>query len=75
MDIDTDKINDAVLALLWLGRHETWRTWKSFDWEAMNRLYDKGYICNPVNKAKSVIFTEEGQARSEQLFHELFCKG
>src|SRR5260370_13907609 len=31
MDIDRDHIDDAVLALLFLGRHDGMRTWKSFD--------------------------------------------
>ena len=31
MDIDTDRIDDAVLALLWLGLHDNGRVWKSFD--------------------------------------------
>ncbi|WP_445009346.1 DUF6429 family protein, partial [Skermanella aerolata] len=35
MDIDTDRIDDAVLALLWLGLHDSARAWKSFDWDAM----------------------------------------
>jgi hypothetical protein len=31
------------------------RTWKSFDWAAMERLYTKGLISDPVGKAKSVV--------------------
>lgn len=72
MDIDTDRIDDAVLALLYLGLHNGDRAWKGFDWDALNRLHAKGLIGNPVNKAKSVVFTEEGQHRSEQLFREMF---
>jgi hypothetical protein len=30
-DIDPDRIDEAVLALLWLGLHDDWRTWKGFD--------------------------------------------
>lgn len=33
--IDKDRIDDAVLALLYLGLHNSFRTWKGFDWEAM----------------------------------------
>jgi hypothetical protein len=50
MELDTDKIDDAVLALLFLGLHGGARAWKGFDWEAMNRLHERGYItdgCNP----------------------------
>jgi hypothetical protein len=74
MDIDTDRIDDAVLALLWLGLHEGMRAWKSFDWDAMDRLHAKGLIHDPVGKAKSVVFTPEGLARSEPLFQEVFAK-
>lgn len=74
MDIDTDRIDDAVLALLWLGRHDGMRAWKTFNWDAMDRLHAKGLIDDPVGKAKSVVFTPEGLARSEQLFQELFAK-
>jgi len=31
MAIDTDRIDDCVLALLLLGRHDGQRVWKSFD--------------------------------------------
>jgi Domain of unknown function (DUF6429) len=31
------------------------RTWKSFDWAAMERLHTKGLISNPVGKARSVV--------------------
>lgn len=42
MVIDTDRIDDYVLALLLLGRHNGQRVWKSFDWDAMDRLHKKG---------------------------------
>jgi hypothetical protein len=72
MKYDSDKIDDATLALLWLVRHEEWRAWKSFDWGTMDRLFEKGYISDPQSKAKSVVFTEEGLARSKELFERLF---
>jgi Domain of unknown function (DUF6429) len=74
MDIDQDKVDQAVLALLSLGRHEGFRTWKSFDWEVMVRLHRKGYISDPVGKSKSVLFTEEGLRESERLLDVLFCR-
>jgi hypothetical protein len=74
MDIDKDRIDQAVLALLHLGRHGAGRTWKGFDWDAMNRLHEKGFISNPVGNAKSVVFTDEGERESERLFYELFGK-
>jgi hypothetical protein len=72
MAIDTDKIEEAVLALLYLGLHDDIRAWKSFDWDAMDRLYAKGMISNPVGKAKSVVFSQEGLRQSERLFNQLF---
>ena len=72
MTHDTDKIDKAVLALLQLGLHDENRTWKTFDWEAMNRLYEKGFILNPVGKVKSVALTDLGMVESRRLFTSLF---
>jgi Domain of unknown function (DUF6429) len=74
MNIDQDKVDQAVLALLSLGRHEGSRTWKAFDWEVMGRLHQNGYITDPVGKAKSVLFTEEGLRESERLLNALFSR-
>jgi hypothetical protein len=73
MEFDTEKIDEAVLALLYLTLHDD-RVWKSFDWNAMSRLYEKGFISNPARKAKSVRLTEEGLRESERLFTKLFVK-
>ena len=72
MELDNDRIDEAVLALLFLGRHDDVRTWKSFDWATMERLHTKGLISDPVGKAKSVVFTDEGLRRSEEVFRKLF---
>ena len=69
MALDTDKIDEAVLALLFLTRHDHWRAWKGFDWDALRRLHDQGMIADPVNKAKSVVFTEEGLKCAEEPGH------
>jgi hypothetical protein len=74
MDYDPDKVDEAVLALLYLTLHDGVRAWKSFDWEAMNRLHEKGYISDPVSKAKSVVLTEEGLKASEKFFKKHFAK-
>ncbi len=36
MAINSDRIEDRVLALLLLGRHDGQRVWKSFDWLRWN---------------------------------------
>jgi hypothetical protein len=74
VDIDNDKIDEVVLALLHLTLHDRFRAWKGHDWDALDRLYRKGMICDPVGKAKSVVLTDEGLAESERLFRELFSK-
>jgi hypothetical protein len=74
MALDTEKIDDAILALLYLTLHDQYRAWKGFDWDALNRLYEKGMIDNPVGKTKSVAFTQEGLARSKELFEKMFKK-
>jgi hypothetical protein len=72
-ELDTDRIDQAVLALLYLGRHDRRRAWKGFDGAAMDRLHAKGLISDPVGKAKSVVVTEAGLREAERLFRELFA--
>ncbi|MBL8537757.1 MAG: hypothetical protein JNM59_10185 [Hyphomonadaceae bacterium] len=71
---DHDKIDDAVLALLLLGEHDYQRVWKSFDWDALDRLHAKGLISEPRSKAKSVVLTDEGRAEAVRLFKLMFAK-
>lgn len=72
MKLNEDKIDEAVLALLQLGLHDHFRVWKSFDWNAMDRLCDKGYITDPACRAKSVVLTELGMSESQRLLVKLF---
>lgn len=44
------------------------RTWKSFGWEAMGRLHDKGLISDPVGRTKSLMLTDTGLRRAETSF-------
>jgi len=77
MQIDDDKIDDMVLALLHLTsfkEHDIVRTWKGHDWDALNRLHEKGFISDPRSKAKSVIFSDDGAKRSMELFKTFFEK-
>lgn len=73
MELDDDKIDRAVLALLYLGLHDGARAWKGFDWDALNRLHERAFISNPRGKAKSVVFTEQGLGEARRLLEELFC--
>jgi Domain of unknown function (DUF6429) len=77
MDIDGEKLEQTVLALLHLTSytvHHRLRAWKGHDWQVMNLLYEKGYISDPTTKAKSVELTEEGAKLSKELFEKLFAK-
>jgi hypothetical protein len=74
-EIDTNKIDEAALALLYITMHNDTggvRAWKNIDWDVMDRLYEKGYIFDPKNKAKSVSVTVEGEKKSKELFYKLF---
>ncbi len=60
MEYDKDKVDEMVLALLHLTMHDRGtRAWKGMDWDAMDRLHDKGYIGNPKTRAKKSIFATE----------------
>jgi len=75
MDYDESRVAEATLALMYLGAFNdapVHRTWKSFDWAVLKQLHERGYISDPVNKNKSVCFTEEGFAKSRELFREFF---
>lgn len=74
MDIDTEAIDNVVLALLHLNLCDRNRAWKSFDWTTLNRLRAKGFIHDPVNRAKSVGLTDEGLRQAERLFTHYFAR-
>ncbi len=74
MEYDKDKVDDMVLALLYLTLHDDNRAWKAHDWDALNRLHEKGMIGDPVGKAKSVWLTDEGLRRSRELCMQHFTR-
>ncbi|KTC13351.1 transposase [Pseudomonas marginalis ICMP 9505] len=65
-------IEDAVLALLVTFSFDHGHAWKGFDFEAMNRLHEQGFISNPVNRNKSIWLSEEGIERGRQIADRLF---
>ena len=79
MEYDADKVDDATLALMYLvawrqKKNFPWSVWKSFDWETMVRLHEKGLISDPKNKNKSVTMSDEAFEKSERLFNQMFRK-
>jgi hypothetical protein len=77
LDYDAAKLDEVVLALLHLNAHSdhgVTRAWKGFDWDTMDRLHAQGFISDPKSKAKSVVLTDEGARRAEELFRRHFGK-
>ena len=78
MEYDRDKVDEAVLALLYLGLHDVnkfgGRAWKSLDWDALDRLHAKELISDPRSKAKSVVLDADGIKAAENAFRKLFGK-
>jgi hypothetical protein len=68
VDLDTDKLDDAALAILSLNLHNSNRVWKGIDWSISDRLHAKGLIHDPVG------LTEAGLVRAEATLAELFMK-
>ena len=50
------------------------RAWKSFDWDTLDRLHEKGLISDPKSKAKSVVLSDKAVKLSESLFKKHFCE-
>jgi hypothetical protein len=77
MKYDQDKVDEMTLALLYLVSTKLKeglgaRAWKGFDGETINRLHEKGWIEEPKSKSMSLLVTEEGYKKSEQLFMKHF---
>jgi hypothetical protein len=68
MAFNRERAGDLVLALMQLTLHEQRRAWKSFDWDVMNDLFERGLISDPRSKAKSVLLSDEGLARSREMY-------
>ncbi len=79
MTPNPDRIDQVVLAALWLTAHRKgeeflYSAWKGLDWNALGRLHERGLIEQPRNRNKSVTFTQEGAAIAEAAFESL-CGG
>ena len=48
------------------------RAWKGHDWDALNRLHEKGFIDDPKSKAKSIHLSPEGLEMAKKLFEQYF---
>ncbi len=75
MNYNEDKVDEMVLALLHLTSsraHGIVRAWKGHDWDALDRLHQKGLIRDPKSKSKSVVLSDDGARKAQELF-ERFC--
>lgn len=68
MAYDREKAAELVLALMQLTLHDECRAWKGYDWDVLALLHEQGLILDPRGKAKSVVLTDEGLARSRAMY-------
>lgn len=75
MEYDQDKVDEMMLALLYLtssrDKYGT-RAWKGLDVGILKRLYEKGYIGDPGTKSPTMELTEMGAKLSRELFFKYF---
>ena len=74
MNYNAEKVDDLVLALLHLtssSERGLVRAWKGHDWDALDRLHQKGLISDPKTKAKSIVLSDEGARKAKELFQTL----
>jgi hypothetical protein len=75
---DEQKVDEAVLALLFLTmfeEHGISRAWKNHDWDARDRLHEKGLIGDPKNKNQSVTLTPAGIEPARECFEKTVRPG
>ena len=75
MKYDKDEVDNMILALLFLtSSSDQYGTnaWKGFDFEALDRLYQKGLISDPKDKSATVSLSEKGANLSKELFFKYF---
>ena len=75
MEYDKDKVDEMVLALMYLtSSHDQYgtRAWKGLDWAVLDRLHEKGYIGDPKSKGPTIALSEEGGKLSKELFDKYF---
>jgi hypothetical protein len=75
MDYDREKVNEIVLALLYLTSSpvtEGARAWKGLPLEVLNNLVQKGYISDNNSKTPILTLSAEGARLSKELFFKYF---
>lgn len=77
MDIDAEKLEQTVLALLYFNSFDDKpggkRAWKGFPWSVMDQLHERVTFPIQPTKNKSVWLSEKGAKLAEELFEKLFA--
>ncbi|MDH3379656.1 MAG: DUF6429 family protein [Gammaproteobacteria bacterium] len=74
-EFDSERLAEIALAILCLTASTDkvgTRAWKGMDWDVLGLLYERGWIGNPVGKAKSVIVTEDGLEKANRFQEKYF---
>ncbi len=75
--VDEQKLAEAALAILGLTAHRfhtQTRVWKGMDWDLLAVLHERGWIEDPMGKAKSIALTEKGDRLREELLERHFSR-
>jgi len=75
MEYDQEKVDEMVLALLYLttsSDQQGAKAWKGLDYGTLDRLQKKSFITNLKMKDVSVYLTKEGEKLSKELFFKHF---
>ena len=73
--ISEKKLGEAVLALLYacsFDEQGVRRSWKTYDWDITQRLFEQGFIDDPRGNRKSVLLSSEGEKCGKALAERLF---
>jgi hypothetical protein len=76
MTVNWEEVDHAALALMHLttstGRGAPARSWKGFDWDILDRMFERGWISDPRTSAKSVVIFDAAVRLSRELFERRF---
>lgn len=72
MSVYFEEIEYAILALLYFTRDDGKHILDIVDLDMLNTLYGKGYISDPIRNPNTILFTKQGQQKTEQLLKNLF---
>lgn len=70
------QVSDLTLALLYLTRFKergdvVWRSWKGYDFDALNGLADQDLIRDNRHRSKSVLLMEDGIEKAKEVLKQL----